>query len=72
MKKVIFGIAFLGLMMLTGISVNAQEEEEPCPPGFETTQWGGVCCESIATCRHPYAGLVAESTWIQCVETCTW
>ncbi len=64
-------MAFLGSMMLTGISVNAQEEEEPCPDGSTTTSWGGVCCASDESCDHPFYGLVADSTWTRCVATCS-
>lgn len=70
MKKVLFGLAFIGAMAFSGITVNAQEEEEPCPEG-STNNWGGVCCQSSLSCDHPYYGLTYSSTWTRCVETCT-
>ncbi len=59
----------MGAMMCTGSSLQAQEEEEPCPEG-STNSYGGVCCESEEDCDHPWGGLVAESTWTRCVSGC--
>lgn len=64
-------MAFIGSLMLTGISANAQEDEEPCPDGTTTTSWGGLCCASSRSCQHPYAGNIAASSWTSCVATCS-
>ncbi|NVK50921.1 MAG: hypothetical protein HWE09_14210 [Cyclobacteriaceae bacterium] len=57
MKKLIFGMAFLGSMMLTGISVNAQEEEEE---GAKTCYQRMVICNGGYTVYHCDNQLTSE------------
>ncbi|SFO02330.1 hypothetical protein SAMN04488519_103138 [Algoriphagus ornithinivorans] len=50
MKKVLFGIAFLGAMAFAGVSVNAQQEEPD--PGMEGG--GGGCYQRMVICNGGY------------------
>nr|WP_139235852.1 hypothetical protein [Algoriphagus locisalis] len=69
MKKLLFGLAFMGAMMFSSVTLMAQEEEVPCPEG-STNSYGGVCCQSEEDCDHPAFGTVYLSTWTRCVSGC--
>lgn len=71
MKKLLFGLAFLGAMAFSGITITAQEEvDSPCLEEFDNS-FHGVCCKSRLDCIHPLAGSVIRSKWVPCVITCT-
>jgi hypothetical protein len=67
MKKVFFGLAFLGSVLMFNQGAKAQSSE----PGEGGNSSGGVCCQSEESCRHPKYGLVADATWIDGIKFCS-
>ncbi|PZV83389.1 hypothetical protein CLV31_1062 [Algoriphagus aquaeductus] len=66
MKKVFFGLAFLGSVLMFNQGAKAQASL----PGDDGNSSGGVCCQSDESCRHPRYGNVAEATWIEGIKFC--
>jgi hypothetical protein len=69
-KSFVFGLAFLGSMGFGVGTVNAQQEESPCPDGTSNS-YGGVCCQSSRDCIHPWAGQIEDSSWTSCIAVCS-
>ncbi|WP_087941328.1 hypothetical protein [Algoriphagus faecimaris] len=58
MKKVLFGVAFLGAMAFSGITAQGQGSVDP----GEGNRYGGVCCLNLTeTCPHPVYGWIFRS-----------
>jgi hypothetical protein len=64
MKKLIFGLAFIGSITMFSTAIKAQGV------GGGGNSYGGVCCLSELDCEHPKYGLVAESTWTPDISFC--
>jgi hypothetical protein len=62
MKKLILSLALASAM---GFYVNPAMSQASVDPGdgCEPT-YGGVCCQWLDDCEHPWAGLVAEAIWV--------
>ena len=71
MKRLFFGLPFLGAMAFSNTITIAQTDPgDPGMGGGGENSAGGVCCQSEDSCQHPKFGLVAESTWKSGISFC--
>ncbi|SFT68400.1 hypothetical protein SAMN04489724_1593 [Algoriphagus locisalis] len=68
MKKLLFGMAFMGAMMFSSFTSFGQASVDPDPG--EGNSYGGVCCATDDDCPHPRYGLTAESEWKEGISYC--
>lgn len=73
-KTAAVGIFFMALLMNVKVSLTdpfVTISNDALAQSTSSNSYGGVCCLMLYTnCPHPYAGLIADSTWRSGVAVC--